>query len=136
MEQRNNIASEKQEKHFLPLINDEVNIGLSFLLLRISAITSSNTINIFRFLFGFYSSIFLQISSISFEYLIEDFESFKYFKPVLSLLFITNWYFASYESSGYKDFLSIYGSWYNGLSNALFFQIQNLQLLKFYMDGQ
>ena len=44
---------------FLPLINNSVTIGLSFLLLSISDIISSKTINIFRFSFGFYSSIFI-----------------------------------------------------------------------------
>ena len=39
---------------FLSLINNSVTIGFSFLLLSIS----SNTVNIFRFLFGFYSLIF------------------------------------------------------------------------------
>ena len=41
----------------LPLINTSVTVGLGFLLLIISAIISSNTINYFRFLFGFYLSI-------------------------------------------------------------------------------
>ena len=39
--------------HFVPLINNSVTIGLGFLLLSITAITSSNTINVFGFLFGF-----------------------------------------------------------------------------------
>ena len=34
---------------FLPLINNSVTIGLSFLLLSVLAIISSKTINIFRF---------------------------------------------------------------------------------------
>ena len=44
---------------FLPLINNSVTIELSFLLLSISAIILSKTINILRFLFGLYSSMFL-----------------------------------------------------------------------------
>ena len=44
---------------FLPIINNSVTVGLRFLLLSISAIMSSKTINIFRFLFGLYSSVFL-----------------------------------------------------------------------------
>ena len=45
----------------LPLINNSVTTGLSFLLLSISAITSSKTINTLHFLFGFYSPISLEI---------------------------------------------------------------------------
>ena len=40
---------------FLPLINNLVTTGLSFLLLRLLAIVSSKTIHILRFLFGYYS---------------------------------------------------------------------------------
>ena len=80
---------------FLRLINNSVTTGLSFLLLSIPEIILSNTINIFNFLLGFYSSIFLQTSSISCEYSINAFESFKYLNPVLPLLIINNWYFAS-----------------------------------------
>ena len=42
-----------------PLIINLVTIGLSFLLLSVSAIISSKTINILRFLHGLYSSVFL-----------------------------------------------------------------------------
>ena len=45
--------------NFISLTNSSVTIGLSFLKLSISAIISSTTINIYRFLFGPYSSIFL-----------------------------------------------------------------------------
>ena len=47
-------------------------------------------VNILSFLFGMYPSIFLQMSSISFEYSIRDFESFKCIDPVLSRLLITS----------------------------------------------
>ena len=84
------------------MINNSVTIGLSFLLLSISAIISSKTINILHFLFGLYYSMFLQISFISFEYSIKALESLKCFKPVLSLFLIENWYFASYGSLACK----------------------------------
>ena len=42
----------KEMFSFLPLINDLVTTGLSFLLLRLLAIASSKTIHIIRFLFG------------------------------------------------------------------------------------
>ena len=87
---------------FFPPINSSVTIGLSFLLLSISAIISSNTTNIPQFLFGLYSSISLKILSISLEYSIKAFESFKYFKHVVSLLLIGNRYFASNGSFAYK----------------------------------
>ena len=74
---------------FLRLINNSVTTGLTFLLLSIPEIIMPNTINIFHFLFGFYSSIFLQ-TSISCEYSINAFESFKYLNPVLPLLIINN----------------------------------------------
>ena len=44
---------------FLPLINNSVTTGLSFLLLIISAIISSKTINTLHLFPRFYSSIFL-----------------------------------------------------------------------------
>ena len=44
---------------FLPLLNDLVTIGLSFLILSISSVISSNIINILCFLFVLFSSIFL-----------------------------------------------------------------------------
>ena len=43
---------------FLPQINKSVTIEFSFLLLTISAIISSETINILRSLSGLYSTIF------------------------------------------------------------------------------
>ena len=39
--------------------NNSVTIGLRVLLLSTSAITSSKTINILSFLFGFFSSVYL-----------------------------------------------------------------------------
>ena len=119
---------------FPPLINNSVAIGLSFLLLSISAIISSNTINIFCFLFGLYSSIFLLTSSISFEYSMKAFEPFKYFKPVLFLLLMKNQYFVSYGSFVCKYILQVSCSLLMRLSNAFFFQNQNLHLLIFCMD--
>ena len=71
---------------FLPLINNLVTTGLSFLPLSISAIILSKAINILCFLFRLYSSMFLQISSASFEYSIKALELFKYFNPALSRL--------------------------------------------------
>ena len=44
---------------FLPLKNNLVTIGLRSILLSISAIISSNSINVFGFLFALYFSIFL-----------------------------------------------------------------------------
>ena len=69
---------------FLPLINSSVTIGLSFLLLNISAIISSKTINFLHLLFGLYFSMFLWISFISFEYSIKALKLLKCFKPVFS----------------------------------------------------
>ena len=65
------------------------------------AIILSKTINISRFLLGLYSSIFLWISSISFD-IIKALESFRCFNLVLSLLLIKNLYFASDGSLAYK----------------------------------
>ena len=76
--------------NFLPRINNSVTIGLNYFLLSISAIISSKTINYLCFLFELYSSIFLSISSISFEYSIKTLESFKCFKLALSRLSIKN----------------------------------------------
>ena len=80
----------REMHNILPLINNSVIIGLSFLFLSLSAIISSKTINISHFLFGLYSSIFLEISSISFELSIKALESSKCFKPVLFRLSIKN----------------------------------------------
>ena len=90
---------------FLPLINNSVTIELIFLLLIISVIIASNTINTFRFLFGLYSQIFEntnKYSSILFEYSIKTFESFKYFKYLFSHLLIKNLSFALFRSFAYK----------------------------------
>ena len=86
---------------FLHLINISVTVGLSFLLQSIQAIISSNTINIWHFLFGLYPSI----SSILFEYSIKASESFKWIKPKLSCLLTNNWHFTSYGSLAYKQIL-------------------------------
>ena len=43
------IAKTREMFSFLPLVNNSVTIGLSFLLLSVLAIISSKTINIFRF---------------------------------------------------------------------------------------
>ena len=75
---------------FLSLINNLVTSGLRFLLLSISAIISSNTINFLRSLFGLNSSMFLYISSISFAYSIKAFELLKCLKLVLLRLIIKN----------------------------------------------
>ena len=76
---------------FVPLINNSVTIGLSFLLLSITAIISSKKKKKnLRFLLGMYSSVFLYISSISFEYSIKALESLKCFKPGFSSLLIKN----------------------------------------------
>ena len=53
-------------------------------------------INILRFAFGLYSSMFLQVLSISFECSRKDLKSLKCFKPVLSRLLNKNLYFALY----------------------------------------
>ena len=52
------MCKKKQDKYFLLLINKPVTTGLGFLSLSMSAIITLNTINIFRFLFGLYYSIF------------------------------------------------------------------------------
>ena len=95
---------------FLRLINNSVTIEFSFLLLIISAIISSKTINILCSLSTLYLSIFLSISFISFEYWIKALGSWKCFNPVLSLLLIKNSYLDSYESLAYKYILSV-SSW-------------------------
>ena len=87
---------------FLPVINNSVTTGLSFLFLNIWVITSSKTINILGFLFRLYSSIFFKISSISFECSIKALELLKCFKVILSCLFVKSWYFSSYGSLVYK----------------------------------
>ena len=71
---------------------------------------------------------------ILFEHSIKDFESFKYFKPVLFRLLICNWYFSSYYFLHVNE---LYQYLVHDLLDQvmnLFFQIQNLQLWIFYMD--
>ena len=100
--------------NFLPLIKKSVTVPLSFSLLCISAMISSKIIEIYRFLFGLYS--------------IKVFESFKYFKPVLSLFLIKNWTFASDGSFTYIKDLSIFSPWFIRLSNAIvFFQAPKIR---------
>ena len=53
------VIKTREMLNFFPLINNLVTTGLSVLLLSISAIILSNTVNILRFLFRLYSSIFL-----------------------------------------------------------------------------
>ena len=48
-------------------------------------------------------------------------ESLKCLKPVLSLLLIKNWYFASYGTLAYKYILSISGRWLVKLNNEFVF---------------
>ena len=71
---------------------------------------------------------------ISFKYSIRALQSFKRFKCVPSLLLINNWYFASYRTLAYKNFLSISFWWIIRLNNELV--SPNLQLLIFCMDDQ
>ena len=112
--------------NFLPLINNSVTTGLDFLLLMISAIISSKAINVLRF---FTYIVFLISSECSKKAL----GSLKGFNPLLSLLLIKNWYFASYGSFAYKYILSIPACCVLN-SMHLFFQIQKLLLLVFCMD--
>ena len=60
------------------------------------------TINALRFLFGLYSYIILQVSSISSEYYIKALESLKFFSRILFVYQLKNWYFASHWSLAYK----------------------------------
>ena len=87
---------------FLSLIHNSVTNQFFFLLLKISAIISSKTINHLHFLFGLHSLMFLQISSILFEYIKKALESLKYFLFALFRLLIKNLYFASQGSLPYK----------------------------------
>ena len=102
---------------FYIVVNYAGTIGLSFLLLRVPAIISSKMINSLRFLFGLYSSMFLKISSTTFEYPIKTLEPLKCFKPVLSRLLIKNWCFALYESLAYKQIWLVSGYWFIRLNN-------------------
>ena len=72
---------------FLPLINNPINIGLSFLLLSISGIISSNK-SIFCVLYLDNTS---KVSSVSFDYLIKAVQSLIYLKPKFYCLLIKNW---------------------------------------------
>ena len=90
--------------HFLSLINNPVTIEFSFLLLIITAIISSKTINILRSLSALYYSLYS-----STEYSIKALGWLKCFNPLLFLLLMKNWYLASYESLAYKYMISISG---------------------------
>ena len=72
----------------LPLINNPINIGVSFLLLSISGIISSNK-SIFCV---FYSHNTSKVSSVSFDYLIKALQSLKYLKPKLVFGSFGYWY--------------------------------------------
>ena len=57
----------------------------------------------------------------SFEYWIKALESFKCFKPVLFLMLIRNWYFASYGSLVYQWTFTIPGFWVIRLKTEFIF---------------
>ena len=71
----------REMRNCLPLINNSVAIGLSFLILSISAIISSKMMN---------SLFFYLVYPYQYFYKYQSFESFKYLKPVLSRLLINN----------------------------------------------
>ena len=127
--------------NFLPSINNSVTIGLSFLLLCISAIISSKMVNNWLFFFGgggggwwiAFFNVFINIIHIIWVFN-KSLESLKCFKPVLSQLLIKKWYFPLYGSLAYKCYQYLVADLINWIMN-LFFQIQNLQLLILYMDG-
>ena len=58
---------------FLPLLINSVTIGLSFLLVIISAIISSKTINILRFLFRFYFLCFVSCGFLAYKKILSIF---------------------------------------------------------------
>ena len=121
---------------FLPLINNSVTIRLCFLLVSISAIISSKTINFFVFYWNYIFNVFINLIHIILVFN----KSFRIVKMLYSniLIFflIKNWYFASYGSLAYKWILSISGSWFIRLKMNLFFQIQSLKLLIFSLNDQ
>ena len=57
------VIKTREMSSFLPLINHSVATGLRFLLLNMSAIISSKTSSILRFLFGLYSSMLYKYNS-------------------------------------------------------------------------
>ena len=77
------------------LISSSMTTGWSFLLLIISAIISSNTINTFRSFPELYSSVLLLTSFTSFEYFIKVFAFLRCFRPTSSLFFMRYQYFNS-----------------------------------------
>ena len=118
----------------MPLINKSVTIEFSFLLLIISAIVSSKTINILRSLSILYSSIVLWTYCVSFEYSMRAFGSSKWVNSVLSLLLIKNWYLASGGSLAYKYIYQYLAGCLSNVITHLLCQIQNLLLLILCMD--
>ena len=78
---------------FLLLINNSVVIGLSFLLLSTSAITSSETINVLRFYLGCILQCFYKYHIyLTIQLKLSNFRILKYFKSVLSRLLIKKIY--------------------------------------------
>ena len=118
----------------MPLIIKLVTIEFSFLLLIISAIISSKTINILRLLSILHLSIFLWTSCVSFEYSMKAFGSSKWVNPGLSLLLIKIWYLVSGGSLAYKYIYQYLAGYLLNVITHLFFQIQNLLLLILCMD--
>ena len=105
--------------NFLPLINNSVTIGLSFslscqqfrhqkLLILYSSLTSVVFFNNF-------------VNILLFEYSIKALKTLKCLNPVLSLLLIKNWYFASYGSFAYKYSSSISVWSFIKFNDAFFF---------------
>ena len=106
--------------NFLPLINNSVTIGLSFslsfqqfrhqkLLILYSSLTSVVFLNNF-------------VNILLFEYSIKALRTLKCLNPVLSLLLIKNWYFASYGSFAYKysSSISLSGRLLNSMMHFFF----------------
>ena len=104
--------------NFLPVINNSITIGLSFLLLSISAIISSNKIRFFCFYLGYNLQYFYKYQP---YYLNIQFRKrlriIKCFVPTSSRFLIQNWYFASFISLTYKSILSISDCWFIKLNN-------------------
>ena len=73
---------------FLPLTNNSVTIGLRFLLLSISAIISSRTINDLRFFLNYIIQYFYKYQPYHLSILIKSPKPLKLFNPVLSSLLI------------------------------------------------
>ena len=91
---------------WLYYLNSSVTIWLSFLLLIISAVIPSKTINKLHFLLELHSSIFLLTCSILFEYSLKVIRFSKLSRPLFSCLLMRYWYFASMWSLVYINFIS------------------------------